>query len=217
MGALTIDGSLRLDDAVPLPTGGLLFDLSADPLSSGGNDAIHVSGNVDIAGIHQVIVTPIENQLTPGVYPLLSYEGSLNIAGILQPVHSTRYSMSIDTTIPGVIGLGVSGSKADLIWNGNVDSNWDIGTTPNWVGGGGLFFDLDCVTFDDTATRFEVNVAQDVRPGAVTFNNNTQDYQLFGPGAIRGMAPFVKQGTGESHCLLERSSPRPISKLGRSR
>lgn len=200
VGMLTINGSLRLDAVLPSPVGGLQFDLSADPLSgTAGNDSLLVTGNVDVIGTHQVFVTPVDNQLSPGNYPLVSYEGALNIgSGSLQPVHSTRYNIDVDTTVPGEISLAVSGSKADLVWNGNINTAWDIGTTANWVGGGGLFFDLDCVHFDDSATSFVVDVTQNVRPGSVDFNNDSQDYQIFGPGAIVGTAPLVKGGEAKT-------------------
>lgn len=200
IGMLTINGSLRLDAVLLAPVGGLQFDLSADPLTgTEGIDSLLVTGNVDVIGTHQVFVTPVENQLSPGSYPLVSYEGTLNIgSGSLQPVHSTRYNIGVDTTVPGEISLGVSGSKADLVWNGNINTAWDIGTTANWVGGGGLFFDLDCVHFDDSATNFVVDVTQNVRPGSVDFDNNSQDYQIFGPGAIVGTAPLVKGGEAKT-------------------
>lgn len=200
IGMLTINGSLRLDAVLPAPVGGLQFDLSADPLTgTEGNDSLLVTGNVDVVGTHQVFVTPVDNQLSPGNYPLVSYEGALNIGGgTLQPVHSTRYNIGVDTTVPGEISLAVSGSKADLVWDGNINTAWDIGTTANWVGGGGLFFDLDCVYFDDSATSFVVDVTQNVRPGSVDFDNNSQDYQIFGPGAIVGTAPLVKGGEAKT-------------------
>ena len=199
VGTLTVNGSLLLDGVLPVATGGLEFELSSDPLAGpSGNDAIQVTGNVDLVGTHQIIVTPIDNQISTGSYPLLSYGGTLNImGGILQPVHTTRLNMSIDTTLPGEIVLDVSGAKADLVWDGNINSSWDIGNTANWVGGGGLFFDLDCVHFDDSAIRFVVDITQEVRPGSVVFDNSLQDYQIFGPGAIRGIAPLVKNGAAK--------------------
>ncbi|MEM8943846.1 MAG: DUF1559 domain-containing protein [Planctomycetota bacterium] len=202
IGELTIDGNLLLDSVVELPTGGLQYELSADPLSGAGtNDFIHVDGDVSVAGDHQVFIDPVENQLTAGTYPLLSYTGSLNInTGSLQPIPTvnSRYSFNIDTSVPGQIGLGVSGAKADLIWEGSVNNDWDIATTANWAGGGTLFFDLDCVHFDDTATSFNVNVTQNVRPGAVSFDNNLSDYVIGGPGAIVGAAPLTKSGAGRA-------------------
>lgn len=196
-GTLTVNGNLLLDAVGPVPTGGLEFELPASPADA--TDLLQVNGNINIVGNHQVLINPIDNQLSPGTYPLIGYTGTLNAnAGTLQPVHSTRYTMSVDTTVPGEIGLGISGDKADLIWQGNINNAWDIATTANWLGGGGLFFDLDCVHFDDTATRFNVDVVQDVRPGGVTFGNDEQDYQINGPGAIRGNSTLVKDGAARA-------------------
>ena len=195
IGTLTINGSLLLDSAVPVPVGGLNFDLTIDPNLPAFNDSIQVNGDVDVMGNNHVIVTPVDNQLSAGSYPLISYTGAFNTAGgALLPVHSTRLNITIDTTSPGDVFLNVSGAKANLTWDGNVNNDWDIGTTANWVGGGGIFFDLDCVTFNDTATSFTVDVTQNVRPGSVDFNNITQDYQIIGSGAIVGNAPFTKNG-----------------------
>jgi len=196
-GVMSVNGNLTFDAVAPVATGGLQIELSADPL--GVNDLIQVSGNVNVIGNHQVHITPIDNRLAAGNYPLLNYTGTLNAAGgTFLPVHNTRLTMSVDTTTPGEIVLNVNGAKADLVWDGNINSEWDIGATANWVGGGGLFFDLDCVLFDDSATRFTVDVTQDVRPGSVDFNNNTQDYQILGPGAILGSAPLVKNGAAKA-------------------
>lgn len=195
VGALTVDGSLLLEGFAPVATGGLLFGLPGDPLTSG--ELIQVNGDVTVTGANRLVVTPVDNQLAAGSYPLIAYSGVLDAAGgSLLPEHNTRLNMSVDTATPGLVQIIVSGMKADLIWDGNINTNWDIGTTANWVGGGGLFFDLDCVRFDDSATQFTVNVAQDVRPGSVVFDNETQDYQVLGPNAIRGAAPLTKTGAG---------------------
>lgn len=201
-GTLTVNGALVFDAIAPAATGGLQFDLSADPLNEfGANDLLQVNGDLVVQGNHQVLINPIDNQLTAGDYPLLSYTGTLGIdSGSLQvvPTFNSRYTMNIDTTVPGVVALGVSGSKADLIWQGGINNDWDVATTANWTGGGTLFFDLDCVHFDDTALTFDVNITQDVRPGGVEFNNNLQDYRIFGPNAIRGNSTLTKNGTARA-------------------
>lgn len=202
-GALTIQGSLTLDAVAPLAPGGVQLDLSADPLvGPAGNDVLDVVGNVNVLGNHQVFLTPIDNQLNAGNYPLLTYGGALNIAGgSLQAVHTTRFNIAVDATNPGEVLLDVTGAKANLDWQGGVNGNWDIGITANWLGGGGVFFDLDCVHFDDSATRFNVDVVQDVRPGDVVFSNNTQNYQIAGPGAIVGTAPLAINGAATTTFL----------------
>ena len=200
IGTLLVQGNLELDNALPFDNGTLKYELPATPINEfGENELIQVNGNLDIKGQHVISILPVENQLSSGTYPLINYNGALNISsGSLQVQHSTRLNLSIDTAVPGEIALHVSGAKADLIWEGNINSDWDIDTTPNWTGGGNTYFDLDCVVFDDTATRFTVEVVQDLHPGSVVFDNQTEDYQILGPGQILGAAPLTKTGTART-------------------
>lgn len=192
-GVLTIDGNVVLEGVSPVGVGGLNFELLGDPLAPG--DLIDVTGNLTINGLHQLAITPVDNVLAAGDYPLVSYGGTLNAGGgTLLPVHTTRLNLSLDTTPPGVIILGVEGAVADLIWRGNVNTNWDINSTPNWTGGSNVFFDLDRVRFDDTADQFEVEVAVNVRPGEVRFENALQPYTIAGPASIVGQAPLLING-----------------------
>jgi prepilin-type N-terminal cleavage/methylation domain-containing protein/prepilin-type processing-associated H-X9-DG protein len=199
VGNLTIAGSLQLQPVAPVSAGGIAFELSADPIGGpANNDSIQVAGDVSVFGVHQLFITPIDNQLAVGSYPLLTYGGTLNAGGgILQPVHQTRLTMSVDTSQAGEISLDVSGGTAQLLWEGTVNNQWDIGTTANWTGGGGLYFDLDAVRFDDTALEFQVAVAQDVRPASVLFQNSDNAYEISGPGAIRGAARLTISGGGQ--------------------
>ncbi len=201
-GTLTVNGNMSLVPAELSEPGGLLYELSGSLLPEfGASDFIQVNGNLTIDGAHQVFIDPVDNQLAAGTYPLIGYTGTLNIGtGFLEviPTVNSRYTLSIDTTAPNVVLLGVSGAKADLIWEGGVSSDWDINTTDNWTGGGTRFFDLDCVHFDDTANTFTVDIVQDVRPGPMSFDNNVQDYQINGPNAIRGNSTLVKDGSARA-------------------
>ncbi len=201
-GTLTVNGNMSLVPAELSEPGGLLYELSGTLLPEfGTNDFLQVNGDLTVDGTHQVFIDPVENQLAAGTYPLIGYTGTLNIGtGFFEviPTVNSRYALNIDTTVPNVVQLGVSGAKADLIWEGGVNSNWDINTTDNWTGGGTRFFDLDCVHFDDTANTFTVDVVQDVRPGAMSFDNNVQDYQINGPNAIRGNSTLVKNGSARA-------------------
>ena len=68
-GTLTVNGALVLDAVAPVATGGLQFELSADPLNEfGANDLLQVNGDLVVQGNHQLFINPINNQLTAGDY-----------------------------------------------------------------------------------------------------------------------------------------------------
>jgi autotransporter-associated beta strand protein len=205
VGTLTIDGDLTLNAFEgSSPTGGFEFELSPSALS--GNDQVVVTGDITSnagGGGNQtgIILSPTGTTLGNGSYELFTFGGShtgsasdYTLSGI-----ETRYSLGISVDSDSV-NLDVSGSNANLVWRGNNGgnpTNWDINTTSNWDNSGlDVYFDLDNVTFDDTAVGTTVNLQGTLTPASVTFNNISKDITINGPGAIAGSTDVNKAGTG---------------------
>jgi autotransporter-associated beta strand protein len=87
-----------------------------------------------------------------------------------------------------------------LTWKGNDPTNptfWDVTTTTNWdkAGSPDMFYTGDSVSFDDSASNFNVAIqGASVIPSSVTFNS-ASNYFLSG-GAIAGAATLTKSGSG---------------------
>ena len=109
------------------------------------------------------------------------------------------YSLPVDVvdgaaaTADGNIALTVVG--ASLVWNGNVNSDWDF-STANWQGG--LTYQAgDMVLFDDTASgATNVNLTTALSPVSVTVSNETKNYGFGGFGHLSGSAAVTKNGAG---------------------
>ncbi len=92
-----------------------------------------------------------------------------------------------------------SSVNASLVWKGNNvlhPNYWDTLTTTNWSNGGTSdeFYTADNVTFDDTASTFNVAIqGASVLPTSVTVNSTT-NYTI--SGVIGGSATLTKSGTG---------------------
>lgn len=75
-----------------------------------------------------------------------------------------------------------------LFWTGNANSNWTTTTlTPkNWTDNGTpvVFTNTRAVTFDDTASVYDVNVAANVSPSSVVFNNDFYPYTVSSTGGF---------------------------------
>ena len=88
-----------------------------------------------------------------------------------------------------------------LVWKGNVNTNWDVNQTTNWLYGGSpstYFVDGAAATFNDTATSSSVNLSAGVSPYSVTFSNSTLSYTVGSANnsGIGGAASITKLGTG---------------------
>ena len=88
-------------------------------------------------------------------------------------------------------------ASGPLVWTGNINTNWDIGTTLNWsVSGAATTYTNGAgVQFDDTAVAANVFVAVPVSPAAILVTNNSKSYTI-GGSAIGGGASLAKQGSG---------------------
>ena len=84
-------------------------------------------------------------------------------------------------------GLDISGTRVagNLGWTGQQSNDWDVNSTANFADSVGAvpFYDQDQVTFDDTASTFTVNLAENVQPASIIVNSSGT-YSFSGPGGI---------------------------------
>jgi autotransporter-associated beta strand protein len=155
----------------------------------------------------EVLINLSDNQLAggvPGSYRLINYAGTLSnqantsvsFAPQLQGIGQTRQTLSVSTATAGQVNLVVSGSAGNQTWTGSSSNQWNINTAPNWSGASNVYFDLDRVTFSDSAGANDtVDVAANVVPGLVTFTSATSNtYTLIGAGGIVGNADVALTG-----------------------
>ena len=201
-GNLTLAGSDTLD-----------FDLSKTPTSTGGtnNGIIVVTGNLTINPSTTVNINPAQLALSGGTYKLISYTGTLtdNTGGIGTSWYVAGYTPSgrvlgvaLSTATPGEIDLIVTGTPANLVWQGDNSINaWDIQTTSNWLNGASadVFYALDNVTFNDAGSVTpNVDIQAAVTPSLVVVSNTAKNYTFsssVGQG-INGAGSLTKNGTG---------------------
>jgi len=188
-GTLTINGNLTL-----LGGGALSFELGPIPTVGGGtNDLITVNGVLtfgNTAGNTTLnIIGVTGSSVTYTLFQYNTFSGSL--ANVTVPPGYTLTNNTANKTIQ----LISSHVPANLTWVGDGSANvWDIGVTPNWSGGGTLFYNSDSVTFNDTGDNsVSVNLASDVSPSSVTISA-TKDYTFTGYGIANGSV--TKSGSG---------------------
>jgi autotransporter-associated beta strand protein len=119
--------------------------------------------------------------------------------GTLPPRTFGYYSNSTDTLF--LVVTNVESPK----WSGNVNGNWDINTTANWIGGLSgtpqtyqqVTVPGDAVLFDDTASgTTTVTLTTNLSPTAITVNNSAKTYTFGGTGGLSGTTGLTKQGSG---------------------
>lgn len=189
-------GTLRMNSLAT--TGGtMMFDVggpTTDSINvvngvtfSGGTLALHLAGNV-----------------TNGqVLTLMSAGSNMPTTGLTMGA-TTQGRTTLTPFITGKnLDVAVSGGPATMTWVGaNNTGAWDEQTTQNWNDATysinpDIFYDVDAVTFDDTASNFSPVLSGTLSPGSVTFNNSSAHaYTLSGTGSIAGMTALVKNNNG---------------------
>jgi autotransporter-associated beta strand protein len=202
-GVLTV-GSLAFDGSGVVNIGSLTNYTSTA--------AVNVTGGLTLnGGAGAVTINMPAGIIGAGTYHLISHANTLAdtsgfMLGII-PALSTRQTGTLQNN-PGSLDYVVSG--VNPTWTGLLSGAWSTATLAapkNWALPGGGTTDYlggDVVLFDDTAAGTKtVNIASDVAPTAVTFNNSAVNYSLTGTGGIAGVAGVTKSGTG----TLSISSP----------
>jgi autotransporter-associated beta strand protein len=139
----------------------------------------------------------------PTQFTIIKYSGSVGGAGFnfgigATPSASTVGYVSNDTANARVVLVLNNGPKP-LLWTGNISSDWDVGTTTNWLAFNvtpAPFFPHDSVTFDDTASTGFVSLDTLLLPDTITVTNNGLNYTFTNSGSMGGFASLLKQGTG---------------------
>lgn len=100
-GTLTVTNQLSLGGSVSCT-----FDLSSDPTGlNGSNDLLRVVGNVGLTGTNTIVINQTSGFLGGGVYPLITYTGTLT-GGLTQLTLSGAFIQPVMlTNPPGLIAL----------------------------------------------------------------------------------------------------------------
>lgn len=179
----TVGGKLLL--GIGAVGANLIFDpATPGALAVAGDVALESSTNLSFAS------TPT----TAGTFTVMTYGGALNTSlGSFAPPTGFRNPV-VNTATPGQVTLTID-SKA-VTWVGTPAATWDLGTTSNWSDGvaSDFFFNLDSVTFGDSASSFAPTLAVTVIPTSVAFTNAANEYTLSGAGSIGGAGTLSKSG-----------------------
>jgi autotransporter-associated beta strand protein len=197
-GGQTVAGTLTLNGASTLTLSGTTVELELSPNYSSGNDVLAVAGNLTLSGTSTLKLHALGALDTARPYTVITYTGNLTgTAANFAVVTDSRYSFTVDTTVPGQVRVWATGTPASVVWKGNNGTNpsfWDT-VTPNWLNGvaADTFHTGDSVSFDDTASTYTVNVQSPLTLGTMTFNANT-DYTLGGVAA----SPYAQSLLGST-------------------
>ncbi len=209
--AVTVQGGATLTSGAQATTGlGYVKALALSDgststfrIGSGSWDTIVISENdaLTLAGTHTI--SPInQGGLLPGDRrEIFDYSGTFggSFSGF-QLAPGTRFQLINDTENSNIT-LEYTGGN--VIWKGNVDANWDLDTTANWIlesdSSVTNYLQGDSVVFNDTATTSTVTLTGTLSPASTTFNNSTLAYTLSGTAIAAGS--LTKDGTSSATLL----------------
>ena len=167
-------------------------------------NAFNVNAGAKIAAASLVVngtnvVTVVGVPPSVGTYTLITYtSASTNGYGFIAslPAGVAGYIQDSGTNS---IQLVITSSSIDpLVWRGDVLAEWGSGTNKDWISTNGVthlpYSPGAPVTFDNTASAFNVNIAVPVISGTMGISNTTA-YNFTGAGGISSLS-FTKNGNG---------------------
>lgn len=117
----------------------------------------------------------------------------------LTGIGSKRQTVSLQIGAGSVLEMVVAGQGMHLAWTGAVNNIWesDNSSNLNWDAQGEYFVNYDYASFDDGATRRDIEVSGDISVSAMSVTSG-EDYSFraaAGGGSITG-ASLTKNGAG---------------------
>lgn len=180
----------------------------AGNFNPGTNDLILIASNGVVPltitnGILTLNNNPVTLEgisLTNGTYKLIAKSTGGSVGGSVSTSALTLNGINNSLTPSLAISnneLILTVVTTPMIWQGNVNTNWDISTTKNWLykGAATTYTNNFLVQFDDTALQTNVFVTAPVSPAGILVSNNSDNFS-FGGNAISGAGGLLKTGAG---------------------
>lgn len=185
-------------------TATLQFDLNTASVPTTPFLVISIPDGLTFTGTPTLSITNAQ-AFALGTYPLVDYSGAPISSGLKLSLPGRTAGTLVYDTVNTKIDVNITGLNDTVKWAGGVNSNWDIGTsagvggTTNWrlstAGTTTNFIDTDSIIFDDSATRFDVNLTTAVSPLFTTVNS-AANYTWTGSGKLTGTTSLNKSGSG---------------------
>ena len=159
------------------------------------NDLLYVKGALALNNNPLIFNFLGGTPFTGGAYTIVS--NLVARTGTLTYVNPTRYAATVDQSQANRIQVSFTGTNANLVWQGNVSSNWNVNADANWLNAGlaDKYYQSDAVVFDNTGiAKPIVNLATAVTPASITVDA-TGNYTFAG-SPITGVASLTKSGSG---------------------
>jgi fibronectin-binding autotransporter adhesin len=200
-GSNTVTGTLTISGALS-ETGGAInqFQLSSNP-SGAGNDLLNASGGLTVSGANTISINGALQ--SGGVYPLITYGGTLNGGVANFTVSGANGVLSNSASAQTIYFIAQSSVRGptNIVWIGNsTNNNWDDETSTNWLNTGtgtlDFFVPGDSALFSNAGAKNpQVNITGNITPSSITVNT-TSNYTFTGSGSIGGIGSvIVSNGT----------------------
>lgn len=159
--------------------------------------AVLSAGSLNVSGSNVINISA--TSLPVGQIPLIGYSGKTGAGTFNLGALPTDVQATISDTGSAIV-LNVTHAPRLLTWWGGTTGTWNTNGTLDWNTGLAAYQDptngvADNVTFNDSASVFNVSITDDVQPASVTVNNTANAYSISGTGRISGTNSVSKSGT----------------------
>ncbi len=209
-------GSVNISKGLTLADNSIVnMDLSEDTTALDSiNDVVYITGDLKLEGALTLNINKLDEAMSAGTYTLMTFTGefsgsldSISVKGISEVPKTLEIS-------DGKLLLVVPETRdaSTVVWNGDVDENWDLYETMNWLNDGeaDYFIGNDSVIFNDDANVDSVNIVDEYPVSGVLFDIDN-DFTLEGDGSISGESSFTKRGTGTLTISNSNSFTGPVT------
>lgn len=195
-GAINAIGTFTVSNLTMNTGANLVIDASSTATNC---DFVYVKGNLALDAATPVFMnflggTPYNGGSYLVVSNLLARTGHL----VLAASSLTRYTAAVDESNPNRIQVSFTGTNANLVWKGNVSTNWNVNADANWLNAGvaDKYYQSDAVFFDDSGiSQSNVFLSATMTPAKVSVD--TAGNYAFTGGPIAGAATLTKSGSGK--------------------
>jgi fibronectin-binding autotransporter adhesin len=187
-----------------------------------GDTPIPLIAATTLAANGTTTVTPLGAGLFTGVYPLISYTGSIGgngFGGFTLGAVGTYPHMTaalVNNSGAGRLDLNVTAVDT-LTWTGVANGTWDLNTTANFKLSDNItaatFYPGDSITFNDSGGNKSIATTGSPVIGNLIFDNSIgNDYTV--TGVLTGIGGIFKSNTGTATLVSANTFTGPIEVSG---